>query len=97
MSHIVTHCHIYRYRITELFDIIGLFPDSAPAITDLRQCLLKTDLYMELVTSLRDAFLRRLLRPDVATSVIITQYFSTMKAMHMLDGSGVLLEKVCFI
>ena len=32
----------------------------------------------------------------MSSSVIISQYFSTIKGMHLLDGSGVLLDQVIF-
>ena len=33
----------------------------------------------------------------MSSSVIISQYFSTIKGMHLLDGSGVLLDQVSFV
>lgn len=81
-------------RTSELFDIIGLYPDSLSSLLDLRVALQNTDMYTNLIRSIRDAFTRRLLRPDVPTSVILTHFFSTIRSMYVLDGSGVLLEKV---
>ena len=49
--------------IGQFFDIIIDYPESKPAITDLGQCLDRTDLRGELVTSLRTALENRLLHP----------------------------------
>lgn len=40
-------------RIHELFDIIVEFPDSKPALLDLKECLSHTDLRQEMMTSLK--------------------------------------------
>lgn len=49
--------------IDQLFNIIIEFPESEPAVLDLRVCLEKTDLRPHLVSSLRHAFESRLLHP----------------------------------
>ncbi|KAL1920658.1 uncharacterized protein VTP21DRAFT_1035 [Calcarisporiella thermophila] len=81
-------------RISELFDIIVEFPDSQPAIDDLKECLSKTDQKRQLMESLRNAFERRLLQPGANTSDILTQYISTIRCLRILDPSGVMLEYV---
>jgi anaphase-promoting complex subunit 2 len=83
-----------RLRIGELFDIIVEMPDSVPALDDLRLCLAKTQQYGEMIESLRAAIVKRLLHPGAATSVILTQFISTIKAFHVLDPSGVTLAPV---
>ena len=50
-------------RIDELFNIIVEFPESEPAIQDLKSCLEKTDLRPHLVSSLKTALETRLLHP----------------------------------
>lgn len=82
-------------RISELFTIIVEYPDSLPAIKDLKSCLEVTDQRKELIASLRSAFERRLLHPGANTSDILTQYVSAIRALHVLDPSGVILEQVC--
>ncbi|KAK3727174.1 hypothetical protein QZH41_015192, partial [Actinostola sp. cb2023] len=82
-------------RIGELFNIIVEFPESMPAIQDLKECLELTDQRSQLVTSLRSVFEKRLLHPGANTSVILTQYVSAIKALHVLDPTGVILENVC--
>lgn len=90
--------HIYKcmseLRISELFDIIVEYPDSLPALEDLRLCLSKTDQRSLLVRTLQKSNQTRLLHPGADTQDIITQYISLMKAMRVLDPPGVLLSCV---
>ncbi|XP_072176276.1 anaphase-promoting complex subunit 2-like [Diadema setosum] len=82
-------------RIQELFNIIVEFPESMSALNDLKSCLEKTDLRAKLVQSLRGAFENRLLHPGVNTTDILTQYISSIRALRVLDPSGIVLELVC--
>ncbi|KAG5834734.1 hypothetical protein ANANG_G00264720 [Anguilla anguilla] len=89
-------CRIYvNMRIEELFSIIRDFPDSTPAIEDLRFCLERTNQRQQLLTSLKSAFETRLLHPGVHTSDIITVYISAIKALRELDPSMVILQVAC--
>ena len=90
--------HLYttfgKLRIRELFDIIKNYPDTEPAIVDLRECLKRTHQHRQVTSSLRDAFERRLLHPGAKTEAILEIYVSTIKALRLLDSTGVLLESV---
>lgn len=92
-------CFFYRIyagmRIEELFNIIRDFPESKPAIEDLKYCLERTNLRQQLLASLKSALETRLLHPGVNTSDIITLYISAIKALRELDPSMVLLELAC--
>ncbi|XP_068104761.1 anaphase-promoting complex subunit 2 [Hyperolius riggenbachi] len=96
-------CHVQRFfyrlyasmRIDELFSIIRDFPDSKPAIEDLKFCLERTNQRQELLSSLKIALETRLLHPGVNTSDIITLYISAIKALRELDPSMVILEVAC--
>ncbi|CAI5736176.1 unnamed protein product [Peronospora destructor] len=79
-------------RITQLFEIIKEYPDSVPALEDLRQCLERTQHYGELLQEFGGAMLSRLLQPGANTSAILDIYVSTIKAFRLLDSKGVLLE-----
>ncbi|XP_063990003.1 anaphase-promoting complex subunit 2 [Diachasmimorpha longicaudata] len=81
-------------RISQLFNIIIEYPDSQPAIDDLRVCLERTDLRKFLITSLQEALKTRLLHPGVNTPDILTAYIAAIKALRQLDPTGVLLETV---
>ncbi|EPY88303.1 anaphase-promoting complex subunit 2 [Camelus ferus] len=96
-------CHVQRFfyriyaglRIEELFSIIRDFPDSRPAVEDLKYCLERTDQRQQLLVSLKAALETRLLHPGVNTCDIITLYISAIKALRVLDPSMVVLEVAC--
>ncbi|XP_048875739.1 anaphase-promoting complex subunit 2 isoform X2 [Brienomyrus brachyistius] len=89
-------CRIYvNMRIEELFSIIRDFPESKPAIEDLKFCLDRTNQRQQLLASLKSAFETRLLHPGVHTSDIITVYISAIKALRELDPSMVILQVAC--
>ncbi|XP_022655951.1 anaphase-promoting complex subunit 2-like isoform X2 [Varroa destructor] len=83
------------FRAGQLFDMIVDFPDSQPALEDLRDCIAKVRSVDKLVAKLREAMERRLFHPGVKTADIITAYVSTIKALRILDPSGVILQSVC--
>lgn len=70
------------------------YPDSDPAVEDLKICLQKTDLRQFLVQKLQRALETRLLHPGVNTPDILTAYIAAIKALRQLDPTGVLLEQV---
>uniref|UniRef100_A0A1B0D9E0 Anaphase-promoting complex subunit 2 n=1 Tax=Phlebotomus papatasi TaxID=29031 RepID=A0A1B0D9E0_PHLPP len=70
------------------------FPESQPAIDDLKVCFEKVDLRPHLVQTLKLALETRLLHPGVDTSDILTGYVSAIKAIRHLDSTGVLLETI---
>ncbi|KAK3088868.1 hypothetical protein FSP39_024770 [Pinctada imbricata] len=84
-----------RTQIEQLFNIIIEYPESEPAILDLKVCLEKTDLRTLLVTSLKSALETRLLHPGVNTSDILTAYIASIRSLRVLDPAGVILELVC--
>jgi anaphase-promoting complex subunit 2 len=81
-------------RINELFDVIVDYPESIAAIEDLRQCLANTGHHAKLVESFRTALRQRLLTAGAATTDILLQYVSTIKALRTMDPTGVVLEAV---
>ncbi|XP_071733972.1 anaphase-promoting complex subunit 2 [Rutidosis leptorrhynchoides] len=81
-------------RIAKLFEIIVDYPDSAPAIEDLKQCLEYTGQHSKLVDSFISALRYRLLTAGASTNDILHQYVSTIKALRTIDPAGVFLEAV---
>lgn len=81
-------------RIAKLFDIIVDYPDSAPAIEDLKLCLEYTGQHPKLVDSFISSLRYRLLTAGASTNDILHQYVSTIKALRMIDPAGVFLEAV---
>lgn len=74
--------------------MIGFVAASLPAIEDLRQCLTNTRHHAKLVDSFRTALRQRLLTAGAATTDILLQYVSTIKALRTMDPTGVVLEAV---
>ncbi|XP_038206458.1 anaphase-promoting complex subunit 2 [Zerene cesonia] len=93
LSYFLYHTYM-KLRIDQLFNIIIEYPDSQPAIEDIKACLSKTDLCSSLCKKLQTALETRLLHPGVNTPDILTAYISTIRALRYLDPSGVILEKV---
>ncbi|KAG0463217.1 hypothetical protein HPP92_021693 [Vanilla planifolia] len=81
-------------RIGKLFEIIVDYPDSSPAIEDLKQCLEYTGQHSKLVDSFISSLRYRLLTAGAATNDILHQYVSTIKALRTIDPTGVFLEAV---
>ena len=90
--------HVYetlcKLRTKELFGIVTDFPDSSPALDDLKTCLARTHQHRQLVAALREAFAQRLLHPGANTAQILDVYISAIKSLRLLDSSGVLLEAI---
>ncbi|KAK3606129.1 hypothetical protein CHS0354_010758, partial [Potamilus streckersoni] len=84
-----------QVQINELFNIIIDFPESGPAVLDLKACLEKTDMRAQLISTLKSSLETRLLHPGVNTSDILTAYISAIRALRVLDPAGVILELVC--
>ncbi|KAH8261259.1 hypothetical protein KR044_006022 [Drosophila immigrans] len=79
--------------ISQFFSII-IYPDSTPAIEDLKICMEKIDMRIHLTESLRSALEARILHPGVNTMDILTGYVAAIKAIRHLDNTGVILEIV---
>ncbi|XP_015795059.1 anaphase-promoting complex subunit 2-like [Tetranychus urticae] len=85
-----------QMRTSQMFDIIIEYPDSEPALEDLKECLGKCHgTRTKVINSIKDSFEARLLHPGVTTNDILTAYIQTIKALKVLDPSGVILEIVC--
>ncbi|KAL0819780.1 hypothetical protein ABMA28_007821 [Loxostege sticticalis] len=93
LSYYLYHSYT-KLRIEQLFNIIIEYPDSQPAVDDIKLCLDKTDLRSTLCKRLQSALETRLLHPGVNTTDILTAYVSTIRALRHLDPSGVILETV---
>ncbi|CAE5973394.1 unnamed protein product [Arabidopsis arenosa] len=81
-------------RIAKLFEIIVDYPESSPAIEDLKQCLEYTGQHSKLVESFITSLKYRLLTAGASTNDILHQYVSTIKALRAIDPAGVFLEAV---
>lgn len=70
------------------------FPDSIPAIEDLKICMEKINLRRQIINTLKTSLEARILHPGVNTMDILTGYVAAIKAIRYLDNSGVILETV---
>lgn len=93
LSYFMHHSYT-MLRIDQLFSIIIEYPDSLPAVEDIRIGLQMTDLRPTLCKKLQSALETRLLHPGVNTPDILTAYISTIKALRYIDPTGVILETV---
>ncbi|KAL1516955.1 hypothetical protein ABEB36_000782 [Hypothenemus hampei] len=85
-----------KVRIDQLFNIVIEYPESLPALEDIRLCLPRTDLKPLLTKKLQRAMETRLLHPGVSTTDILTAYVATIRSLKVLDPSGLLLETVTY-
>lgn len=83
-----------QVRIGQAFDMVRDFPDSIPALLDLRRCLVKTGQSALLIQALRQQITRRLLIAGAPTHNVIKVYIQTIKALRLVDPRGLLLEGV---
>ncbi len=75
-------------RLAEMFDIMVDYPDSAPAVEDMAECLHHTHLGPEFVAGVRAALRGRLLHAGAATVDIIATYVSAIRVLSRVDPSG---------
>ena len=93
LRQLVYEC-VGNLRVEEMFDIVVDYPDSKPALLDLRDCMKHASLHRHLVTRFGQAIRNRLLHPGAATADIIQQYVSTIQALQHIDPSGAVLDAV---
>lgn len=70
------------------------FPESIPAINDLKICMEKIDMRKHFIQTLSNTLKIRVLHPGVNTMDILTGYIAAIKAIRYLDNSGIILETV---
>ncbi|KAL0486329.1 anaphase-promoting complex subunit 2, partial [Acrasis kona] len=83
-----------RMRISELFDIIVDFPESKPALIDLKECLSKVNLDDHLVNTYKASLRKRLLHAGAQTPDIIIQFISTVRSFSIIDQTGRYLKAI---
>jgi anaphase-promoting complex subunit 2 len=84
-----------QLRSDEMFDIVVDFPESNQALKDLKVCLEHTNVTDTFIDKFSGQLRRRLLHLGAATPVILAQYISSIKALNILDPSGILAEIIC--
>ncbi|KZT56877.1 hypothetical protein CALCODRAFT_542803 [Calocera cornea HHB12733] len=85
---------LVELRTSEIFDIIVDFPDTLPAIQDLRLCMARSQYRPDFIEGLREVVNQRILQPAADTDDIITFYVSLIRCLRIIDSQGVILHKV---
>jgi anaphase-promoting complex subunit 2 len=86
---------LLQIRSKELFDIIINYPDSTPAIAELKECCLRVPSSLVLLgKDLKQVLSKRLLHIGASTSQIIDFYISLIRSLRLLDPSNLLLNHV---
>lgn len=83
-------------RTTELFDIVCNWPESLPALVDLRTAVTTPQQRLKLTDAFSAALEDRLLHPGSSTLQILRTYISMIWSFHALDHSKVLLDRVAY-
>lgn len=78
-------------RTGDMFDIVVDYPDSAPAVADMAECLRLTSLHNMFTQRFKQSLQQRLLHAGAATADIIHTYVSTIRALKEIDPSGELV------
>ena len=119
------HSSLLSLRMEEIFDVITDFPDSRPALKDIRKCFQAIQsgprndrqfvattnghrlglseaerrrrfqwMRQRVIQSLRQALKQRLLHAGAETAQVLEIFSSLIRALKLLDPSGVILEQV---
>lgn len=87
------------FNVTEILIVVVFilcvdFPESLPAIQDLRHIFETYDLKAHMVRSVKSSLEKKLLHPGVNTIDILTGYVAAIKTIRALDSSGLLLDAI---
>ncbi|CAG8222509.1 unnamed protein product [Penicillium salamii] len=81
-------------RVSELFDVVVDWPASSGAVEDLRHFVTQTRPRAYVTHWFSLNLQQRLLHPGASTVEILQVYISVIRAFHLLDPNGVLLDRI---
>lgn len=81
-------------RTSELFDVVVEWPASSGAVEDLRHFTTHPAARAHVTQSFITILNQRLLHPGASTVEILQVYISIIRAFHLLDPKGVLLDRI---
>jgi anaphase-promoting complex subunit 2 len=81
-------------RVGELFDVVVDWPSSSGAVEDLRHFVTQTRPRAYVTHWFALNLQQRLLHPGASTVEILQVYISVIRAFHLLDPNGVLLDRI---
>jgi hypothetical protein len=93
LDHLIAQ-ELARRRINEMFDIVVDYPDSLPALEDLKECLQKTDQKRELAKAFKLQLNTRLLHVGATTSDILATYVHAIHSLRIVDPAGNVLSYI---
>ncbi len=93
MNFAVSECYCL-VRMQEIFELVAEYPDSHPAVLELKKVLDITGMHQATAMALKKALIRRLNHPGANTSQIIDVYINTIKVFREIDPSDRLLQVV---
>ncbi|GJQ10724.1 hypothetical protein GpartN1_g2515.t1 [Galdieria partita] len=93
IDHLIAQ-ELARLRISEMFDIVVDYPDSLPALEDLKDCLQKTDQKRELSKAFKSQLNKRLLHAGATTSDILATYVHAIHSLRIVDPDGNILSDI---
>ncbi|KAH9281949.1 Anaphase-promoting complex subunit 2 [Echinococcus granulosus] len=85
----------YSVRRSELFTIMMDYPDSHPAVMDLKAYLMETRALQDLIDTLSKEVSSRLLQPGVHTDEVLLAYGCLVRGLREIDPSSVAQDIVC--
>ena len=85
---------VTRRRVRDVFEMVKAYPESVPALRDLRRGLVATGLWRALERQLRRDVAQRLLTSATTTYVLLVTFIKTVKAVRVLDPTGLVLDAV---
>lgn len=83
-----------KLRVSELFDVVVDWPASSGAVEDLRRFTNSPGARFYVTHEFSVSLLQRLLHPGASTVEILQVYISIIRAFHILDPKGVLLDRI---
>ena len=90
----LTYLKLIQLRLDSLFEITADFPDSLPAILELKRCLIATRSMDMFSKEARRIYSKRLLHLGASTTQIIDMYVLIIRTLSHLDASDMLLTRV---
>lgn len=83
-----------KLRASELFDVVVDWPASSGAVEDLRHFTNSPGARLYVTHEFSISLFQRLLHPGASTVEILQVYISIIRAFHILDPKGVLLDRI---
>lgn len=90
----IVYNDIVDFRSKQIFDIVTSFPDSKPALLDLREACTQSKSHKKVAATAVQIFCTRLLHLGAGTSDIVTQYINAIQALNIVDESGGLTRAI---